>query len=218
MVREPLPLADELRELLQGLADNHPQRFYKPLFTCAATIKDHVVVDQLRIFVALTSHLPDLLTREADMTAIALVSSGGGVLGKGKVKENTPPQWAAARPGQLAIILELILRIEQLTKEKSSAPTKIVPAVYQFFNDLEDRLAVLISAKEQTLLLPMSQRILFCELLYRIRIYTESNHRSGLHYDFIKGNSPSRFQSPLVTFRHSLGITRVIRCTGREHR
>lgn len=215
MVREPLPSADEFRGLLQGLAQNHPQLFYRPLFTCAATTKDHVVVDQLRIVVALTRHMPDLLTREADMTAIALVGSGRAILDKGKTKENASAQWAAARPGQLAIILELVLRIEELMKERSSS-IKTLPSVSQFFNDLEDRLAVLISTKEQTHLLPMSQRILFSELLYRIRAYTESGHKLVLHRTCVKSNSPSRSQSPLVAVHHFMGFACIIRFTGRN--
>lgn len=217
MVREPLPIDDEFRGLLQGLAHNHPQLFYRPLFTCAATTKDHVVVDQLRIFVALTRHMPDLLTHDADMTAVALVSSGRNVEGSGKEKDNAAPQWTAARPGQLAIILELIFRLEQLMKQRSSS-TEILPSEHQFFNDLEDRLAVLISTKEQTHLFPMSQRILLSELLYRIRAYTESGHKSVFHNVCIKGDLLSRSQSSLVAFHRPLGFADVIRRTGRKHR
>ena len=127
MVWDPLPLADEFWGLLQGLAHNHPQLFYKPLFTCAATTKDHVVVDQLRIVVTLTWYTPHLLTHEVNMTTIMPVSNSRTILGKGKAKEDVPPPWAVVCPGQLAIILDLILRMEQLTKERSLS-TKIAPS------------------------------------------------------------------------------------------
>lgn len=158
-----------------------------------------MAVDQLRIIAALSRHIPDLLTRDANMTSIAIVRSGGvGAAGKGKSKAGAPIHWGAARPGQSALIFELILRVLHLTqnrdqekgKEKESAKGRksATPGLqsslssehaqyHQFFHDLENKLAVLLVAKESEHgLIPFSQRMLLCELLYRIRLYTESWH------------------------------------------
>lgn len=175
-MRDPIPPSGDFRGFLDGLALNHPQLFYKPLFTCAATTKDHVVVDQLRILAALGAHIPDILTRDADMTAIVLLSGGGGVLGKGKGKEDAPPRWITARAGQSAIMFELIFKLDTLTKSKGTSSPNVSSTDIQFFRELENKLAVLISAKEPASLLPFSQRILLSELLLRIRLYTKSWH------------------------------------------
>lgn len=191
-MRDPIPPSGDFRGFLDGLALNHPQLFYKPLFTCAATPKDHVVVDQLRILAALETHIPDILTRDADMTAIVLLSGGGGVLGKGKGKEDAPPRWVTARAGQSAIMFELIFKLDALTQNKGISSSNMSPTDTQFFHDLENKLAVLISAKEPASLLPFSQRILLSELLLRIRLYTKSWHSyvfaSSLYGTFVPAN------------------------------
>ncbi|KAF8312677.1 hypothetical protein DL93DRAFT_1297134 [Clavulina sp. PMI_390] len=178
IVREPFPPSGDFRGLLEGLASNHPQLFFKPLFTCASSAKDHVIVDQLRILAALGHHMPDLLTRDADMTAIALLRSGGGASAKGKAREDAPPSWMIARAGQSILMLELIYKLDTLIDKKGKSSGKSSSAEGPFFHDLENKIAVLVSAREPATLFPFSQRILLNELLYRIRIYTESWHNA----------------------------------------
>ncbi len=43
-----------------------------------------------------------------------------------------------------------------------------------FFIELENKMAVLLNAKEQTNLVPFSQRILLCHLFLKMRQYTSS--------------------------------------------
>ncbi|EJD06540.1 uncharacterized protein FOMMEDRAFT_165313 [Fomitiporia mediterranea MF3/22] len=183
MVDDPPSSSYEpLSRLLASLAAMHPQIFYKPLFVCAASTKEETISRQLAVLITLAQFMPNFWTTDPEMVSVALMSDpgSGAVPGKGKAKEGRPPTWGKARLGQSVVLLELIgkLRIirEDHSKIQDAGMVSGVPIakVLKFVSTLESRLSILIDAKEENLLLPLSQRILFCTLFLEIRLLTRS--------------------------------------------
>lgn len=95
-------------ELLLSLALRHPQTFYKPLFSCAASNKAEYVQSHLQTLRALARHLTPLrfYFRDAEMMAVALLSNH--TTGEGVVT------WTSARLGQRALVAELTSVLKSL--------------------------------------------------------------------------------------------------------
>ncbi|TDL25147.1 hypothetical protein BD410DRAFT_784972 [Rickenella mellea] len=166
-----------LTNLLLKQSQLYPQLFFKPLFACAASVKDVLVMHQLAILVALTRFMPDFWTRDAEMMSVALMSDPGAGIGKGKGKEGEAPIMGKARLGQSILLLELTCRLRDLRLAKKgtvSLPEQTHSALIKFVTSLESRLAILLDAKEQKSLLPLSQRLLFAVLFLEIRLTTRS--------------------------------------------
>jgi hypothetical protein len=99
----------------------YPRIFYKPLFTCAASSKEHIVLNVLSVVVALSKYLPDFWTRDAEMVSVALMSDIGGSE-KGVSAEVGGPTWGSARLGQSVLLVELIIQIQVMRDGKQSSP------------------------------------------------------------------------------------------------
>jgi hypothetical protein len=176
---------------------SHPQLFFKPLFDCAKASQDFKVVEHLCVLATLAQHIPDLLIQNAEMMSVALMGGVGMQIGKGKSIDGAAPTWGNARIGQCVIVMELLFKLDQLTREKSNSlvvsnwfnciftlldsgtllwqtPASSRPTAVYFFNDLETKLSILIDAREQTSLIPFSQRVLLITLFHRIRLFTLS--------------------------------------------
>lgn len=80
--------------------------FFKPLFACAASNKDLSVVNQLCILLALSTHVPNMWTLDADMMSVALMATG-----KDMKKGGKSAVWDQARLGPTVILLEVIGRL-----------------------------------------------------------------------------------------------------------
>ncbi|KAH8118013.1 hypothetical protein DFH11DRAFT_1541265 [Phellopilus nigrolimitatus] len=183
MISDPPPYSSEpLSRLLTSLAAVYPQIFYKPLFVCAASTKEETVAHQLAILVALAHYMPNFWTTDAEMVSVALMSDPavGGGFAKGKAKEGQSPAWGKSRLGQTVVFLELIgklrsIRVDHYAKQDAGMATNVsVTKAIKFAGVLETRLSILLDAKEQTVFLPLSQRILFSALFLEIRLLTRT--------------------------------------------
>ncbi|KAL4263814.1 Protein UNC80 C-terminal domain-containing protein [Pleurotus pulmonarius] len=160
-----------LTTLLQQLASVFPRIFYKPFFSCAASNKDVVVLNHLRVLTAISKFLPDLWMRDAEMVAVALLSDPGT-----KGSNGTAPTWGIPRLGQSVILMEIISSLQTVRHRKEGAPSAdqaLVDAV-KFAMSLEARLAAGLDVKEETLWVPAFHRSLYCVLFREIRLLTKS--------------------------------------------
>ncbi|KAI0642797.1 hypothetical protein C8Q79DRAFT_917084 [Trametes meyenii] len=163
-----------LSDFLESVALTSPKAFFKPIFTCAASMKDLTIANQLCALYAVGRFYPPLWTHDPEMMSVALMTdptargastSQGGVLTKGK-----------ARYGQLALMLELIQHLKQVRQARDPAlvsPVRLA-ATAKFAMSLEARIGMLLAAKEQHTLVPPSQRLLFCALFRECRLLTRS--------------------------------------------
>jgi hypothetical protein len=103
---------------LSILSRTWPPLFYKPLFACAASDKEVIVVNHLCTIQVHAKYVQDYWTRDPEMLCVALLSdiglkdSGGG-----------NKKWAKARLGQLVLLVELIGKFQKLRHEKENSPT-----------------------------------------------------------------------------------------------
>ena len=105
-----------IAELLLLIAKRYPQIFFKPLFLCAASNKELVVANYLRILITLSIYVPNILTSNAEMMSVALM----GNLNAGGPDETSNPTWEQARLGYCVIMVELINRLRTLRKSAVS--------------------------------------------------------------------------------------------------
>lgn len=109
----PLP---RLTDFLQYISRQFPKLFFKPLFVCATANKDATVVAQLCILNALSTFVPDIFTRDADMMAVALVNDTATMSAAGSnsdLVDGSKP-WGVPRIGQVALLVELVDRFQQV--------------------------------------------------------------------------------------------------------
>ena len=100
-----------ITELLHMTAKRHPQVFFKPLFLCAASNKELIIANYLRILITLSTHLPNVLTSNAEMMSVALM---GNVPNTGGADETSNPTWEQARLGHCVVMVELISHLRIL--------------------------------------------------------------------------------------------------------
>ncbi|KAI0828677.1 hypothetical protein BC628DRAFT_1316176 [Trametes gibbosa] len=168
-----LPCAP-LSDFLEMMALTCPKAFFKPVFTCAVSMKDLTIANQLCALYSVARFYPALWTHDPEMMSVALMSdptsragtsTQDGVLAKGH-----------ARFGQLVLTVELIQHLRQVRNLRNpivvSDPCMSHSA--KFAMALENRMGVLISAKEQHTLIPPSQRLLLCALFRECRLLTRS--------------------------------------------
>ncbi|TFK72480.1 hypothetical protein BDN72DRAFT_957330 [Pluteus cervinus] len=204
LVDDPPPYpCPPLTQLLDHISRAHPHLFFKPIFSCAAGLKEYTVVNHLCALSVLSRFLPDFWTRDAEMVAIAVMSDVGGggnssnnngglgsatlsptglsVGSNGTNSPRTPDKFSAIpyatpRLGQSVLLVELIGRVHAIrhAKDSNSRSESTYKDELKFFLSLEMRLAILLEARERTILVPFSQRLLFCILLREIRLLTRS--------------------------------------------
>ncbi|PCH35413.1 hypothetical protein WOLCODRAFT_133859 [Wolfiporia cocos MD-104 SS10] len=159
-----------LSEYLDLVSRMHPQLFFKPLFTCAASGKELTIANQICILNCIAKYLPDFWCRDAGMMSVALISDLGGAKQQ-PAPQGEGPVWGRARLGQSVLLVELTQFLRSVREAKDIAVTA---QAVRFSVALETKLAALIQAKEQTALVPLSQRVLFCNLFKEIRTLTRS--------------------------------------------
>ncbi|KAI0355950.1 hypothetical protein OH77DRAFT_1402071 [Trametes cingulata] len=170
LVADPpeLPCAP-LSDFLESVALTCPKAFFKPVFTCAASMKDLTIANQLcalhavaRVYPALWTHDPEMISVAlmTDPSARATSSTQAGKQTKGK-----------ARYGQLVLTVELIQHLRHVRQHKDPA---VLATTAKFAMSLETRIGVLLAAKEQHTVIPPSQRLLFSALLRECRLLTRS--------------------------------------------
>lgn len=100
-------------ELLLLIAKRYPQVFFKPLFLCAASNKELIIANYLRILITLSTYLPNILTSNAEMISVALL---GSLPNAGNTDEKREPVRERARLGHCVVVVELISRLRSLRK------------------------------------------------------------------------------------------------------
>ncbi|KZT61439.1 hypothetical protein CALCODRAFT_10756 [Calocera cornea HHB12733] len=175
VINLPQPSA-ALATLLRLLGEKYPQSFYKPLFTCAGSMKDDVIAAQLATLTAVARLTPRFWITNAEMVAVAILGDVGSGLGKGKGKEGSGLKWGRTRPGQCVVTLELIYELRRICGDIPGVKgeDRISADLARFAAELENRIAILIDAKEQAVALPFSQRILLATVLLYLRRMTRS--------------------------------------------
>lgn len=118
LAAESLTIPDpSITELLLLIAKRYPQVFFKPLFLCAASNKELIIANYLRILVTLSTYLPNILTSNAEMMSVALL---GNLPNTGSTDEKSEPTWEQARLGHSVVMVELINRLRALRKSTVS--------------------------------------------------------------------------------------------------
>jgi len=102
-----------ITELLLLIAKRYPQVFFKPLFLCAASNKELIIANYLRVLISLSTYLPNILTSNAEMMSVALM---GNLSNTGSTDETTNPTWEQARLGHCVVMVELINRLRIVRK------------------------------------------------------------------------------------------------------
>ncbi|KAF8830399.1 hypothetical protein HHX47_DHR2000635 [Lentinula edodes] len=182
LVDEPPPYPClPLSSLLDSLSQSYPQIFYKPLFQCAASTREHVVVKHLCTLTALARFMPDFWIRDAEMVSIAIMGDMGMKSPGSGATQGIPgavEHWGTARLGQSVLIVELIAQLQNMRRVRENSTNSASDTAFivmaKFALSLEQRLSILIETKEHTSLIPLSQRLLFCMLFREIRLLTRS--------------------------------------------
>lgn len=102
-----------ITELMLLTAKRYPQVFFKPLFLCAASNKELIIANYLRILITLSTYLPNILTSNAEMMSVA---SMGNLSNTGSTEETNNPTWEQARLGHCVVMVELITRLRIVRK------------------------------------------------------------------------------------------------------
>lgn len=114
LTTEPITGPDSsTTELLLLIAKRYPQVFFKPLFSCAASNKEVIIANYLRILITLSTYLPTLLTSNAEMMSVVLM---GNLSNTRSTDETSSPAWEQARLGHCVVVVELISRLRTLRK------------------------------------------------------------------------------------------------------
>ena len=114
LAAEPITTPDpSITELLLSIAKRYPQVFFKPLFLCAASNKELIIANYLRILITLSGYLPNILTSNAEMMSVALM---GNLSNTESIDETIDPTWEQARLGHCVILVELVSRMRTLRK------------------------------------------------------------------------------------------------------
>ncbi|KAF9062414.1 hypothetical protein BDP27DRAFT_1368816, partial [Rhodocollybia butyracea] len=114
-----------LSSLLDTFSQTYPQIFYKPLFLCAASSKEHAVVNHLCTLTALARFMPDLWIKDAEMMSIAIMSDGGPKSKKPaseatKHLSRSVKPWGIARLGQSVLLVELIAQVQGIRRAREN--------------------------------------------------------------------------------------------------
>lgn len=119
----PYP-SEDLSNILGQLSHQYPPIFYKPLFFCATSSKEIVVINHLCTFTAIGKYVPDYWIRNAEMISVALVSD----VSKTDVEEPVFPTLKSAQLGQMIILIELICQVQAARhrKEELSVSTGMI--------------------------------------------------------------------------------------------
>jgi len=117
LANEPPPYPyPELSLFLLTLSQTLPTLFYKPLFACAASDKEVVVVNYLCTIQVHAKYVQDYWIRDPEMMCVALLSDTG--MADIGAKDG---KWGVARLGQLVLLVELIGKLQQLRHERDNS-------------------------------------------------------------------------------------------------
>ncbi|KAG6334710.1 hypothetical protein ID866_4370 [Astraeus odoratus] len=148
IIFDPPPDADaSLTGILEKVSRLHPQVFFKPLFSCAASSKVLSAVRHLQQLVALSIFLPDFWLHDPDIVVVALMNEVGSV------QQEAHETCRKATVGQNALLIELIMLVKHLTAiDTAGHVSPMAASAARYFSSLEARLGVMLEAKVKTTL------------------------------------------------------------------
>lgn len=114
--------------LLSSLVEISPRLFYKPIFALAGASKDTTLLNQLANVVTMAKIIPQFWISDSEMIAVALMSDPHS---PSKSSRNQQLLWSRIRLGQSLILLELIVCIRELIKNKRDPYQVCLLALYK---------------------------------------------------------------------------------------
>ncbi|KAH8829295.1 hypothetical protein DL96DRAFT_1597550 [Flagelloscypha sp. PMI_526] len=178
IVQEPPALpCPKLGSFFAAVSQTHPQIFYKPLFSCAASTKDVTVANHLSVLAGMSRYFEGLWTQNAEMICVALTSDTKSAA----TVDAAGVGWARARLGQTVLLIEMISQVQGVRHAKERTNTSNDEAIFanqsKFFASLDSKLGILLDAKEKNARLAPSQRLLYLVLFREIRLLTKVTKR-----------------------------------------
>ncbi|KAM0751576.1 hypothetical protein T439DRAFT_324763 [Meredithblackwellia eburnea MCA 4105] len=172
---DPLACASSapLITFLRLVSSRHPTVFFKPLFALAQATNPILVQSSLATVLTLENLLgsAQYLLRDAEMMAVALM------VDTGPVKTSADGRlWDKVESGKLALLVELILVVRRIRTDSNGARLEKEGA-QRFADAFESRFSLFWQSREQSSLLPLSQRILVATLLFELRMLSRPLHK-----------------------------------------
>ncbi|WWD16588.1 hypothetical protein CI109_101016 [Kwoniella shandongensis] len=165
----------EARPFLVWLAKAQPQQLYKPLFKLSASTQPSSLTSHLKLITVLSQLVgPTQFWTQADpqMVTIVLMGDVAPKQSKGKAKEGETSV-VNVKLGRYAVLVGFINALDNV-KEFAGSGSRLRP----FMEAVESRLALFLEAEERDGTLPISYRLLICQLLLKMRSITSSVKRS----------------------------------------
>ena len=104
-----------LSDFLESAAISCPKAFFKPVFTCAASMKELTIANQLCALHSMARFFPGMWTHSADMMSVALMTDPSARPQVGSVPSLAKGK---ARYGQMAVLVELIQHMRRIRTSK----------------------------------------------------------------------------------------------------
>jgi hypothetical protein len=182
------PAIPALSNMLVELSKRFKQAFYKPVVSCVASDDESKVAPILTLLACLRRYMSGVQfwMQDAEMINVLLLSNVGSkrdtAIPQLKINDVLhEPRWGHTTLGQCAIASEFMWCVKEL-REKQSDKTRNMEEdeiAKKFLIDLERRLAVFLTAKEKTTLIPLPLRVILCNVFMDIRFYCFTTHRPG---------------------------------------
>ncbi|KAI8384554.1 uncharacterized protein BYT42DRAFT_492529 [Radiomyces spectabilis] len=195
----PSPISS-LCKLLVQLSKRHRPAFYKPVVACVACNDKEKVVSYLTLLSCLRRYMSgvDLWMVDSEMITVLLLSDVGKKKKQPQRQKNQPAspssgppgdtqqhhaqvEWGSTSLGQCAIAAEFMWAIKEL-RAKQHDPSRNMEEdeiAKKFLIDLERRFSVFMAAKEKSILIPITLRVILCNIFLDIRFFCNTTHRPG---------------------------------------
>ena len=120
MANPPELPCPELSDFLESVALSCPKAFFKPVFTCAASMKDLTIANQLCALHAISQFYPAMWSHDPEMMSIALMTDPKTARTATNEQDATTSK-GKARYGQLVLVVELIQHLKQVRQVRDPA-------------------------------------------------------------------------------------------------
>lgn len=181
------PVLPALCKMLDALSRRYRTFFYKSVVSCVASDDEEKVSKCLALITCLRRYLSGVQfwMQDAEMINVLLLSNVGTMPKKHQQQQQQQHQkndgWGTTTLGQCIIAGEFMwavkgLRAKQRDPHRNMEEDEIAK---KFLIDLERRLAVFLTAKEKTSLVPMPLRNILCNIFLDLRFFCNTTHRPG---------------------------------------
>lgn len=193
------PATPSFRDMLFDLSKRYKTFFYKPVVSCVASNDEQKVTHAMSLITCLRRYLSGVQfwMQDAEMINVLLLSNVGQPKKPKTSEKNLMPgsqsstpqansapseaQWGHTTLGQCVVAAEFMWAIKEL-RHKQKDPQRNMEEdeiAKKFLIDLERRLAVFLTAKEKTSLVPLPLRVILCNIFNDIRFFCNTTHRPG---------------------------------------